>query len=643
MLQQVAALSAKEGRDGGPSSKQGLRAKGSNDDGASRRYQPLEPTRSNSTSAWSSEGIIVPDGTWKENWDIWILVLILYSAAIVPYRVCFDVEAEGLLWVFEAAMSIFFLIDVVLSFRTAYFVDGVWVTDPQMIANRYLKGWFWIDAPSSLPLEILALFETLGDNSQLSLLRFLRLMRLLRLLKLLKIDQYLDMMEEVLEMNLRFVQLIIMLAKVGFLSHILGCFWYGVGANSRGPDGDGATWYTSYGGDEEATVGQLYMWSIYWAVMTLTTTGYGDVVPTNDNERLYVLMALIVGALVFGYMISNLSAVINSLDRQAVESEEKLDGVKQYAMWRQLPRHLAVRLKRHYKYQYERDGVQLFNEMDLLNGCPPALRSDLIASVLAETLGKVRALREGRRTRRACARRVHVAAPHVLVAHVAAPHGCWACARGMRAGARLPRGRRHFRLRVPGGALPAPQARLLLRRRRHLQKGRALEGAPLPHQGACARAAHALPTRTRGHVHGLVHVARTCPWTCTACGHVRTCAWACPRRATPPSPCTVASHPSSARTPLPPRARSTCSRTMATLSSAGSRPRRRRSSTTIRCPTRCLPLRSRTRAASVSRCSPAGGGPPPTARTRSSRRSSSRRMASRRSSRCAPAPITLIS
>ena len=316
MLQQVAALSAKEGRDGGPSSKQGLRAKGSNDDGASRRYQPLEPTRSNSTSAWSSEGIIVPDGTWKENWDIWILVLILYSAAIVPYRVCFDVEAEGLLWVFEAAMSIFFLIDVVLSFRTAYFVDGVWVTDPQMIANRYLKGWFWIDAPSSLPLEILALFETLGDNSQLSLLRFLRLMRLLRLLKLLKIDQYLDMMEEVLEMNLRFVQLIIMLAKVGFLSHILGCFWYGVGANSRGPDGDGATWYTSYGGDEEATVGQLYMWSIYWAVMTLTTTGYGDVVPTNDNERLYVLMALIVGALVFGYMISNLSAVINSLDRQ---------------------------------------------------------------------------------------------------------------------------------------------------------------------------------------------------------------------------------------------------------------------------------------------------------------------------------------
>ena len=90
------------------------------------------------------------------------------------------------------------------------------------------------------------------------------------------------------------------------------------------------------------------------------------------------------------------------LDRQAVESEEKLDGVKQYAMWRQLPRHLAVRLKRHYKYQYERDGVQLFNEMDLLNGCPPALRSDLIASVLAETLGKVRALREGRRTRRAC-------------------------------------------------------------------------------------------------------------------------------------------------------------------------------------------------------------------------------------------------
>ena len=91
-------------------------------------------------------------------------------------------------------------------------------------------------------------------------------MRLLRLLKLLKLDVYIEQMEDVLDMNLRFVQVLIMLLKVGFLSHILGCFWYGVGASSR--QASRTTWYLHYAGDDEAEldIGQLYLWSIYWAV-----------------------------------------------------------------------------------------------------------------------------------------------------------------------------------------------------------------------------------------------------------------------------------------------------------------------------------------------------------------------------------------
>jgi hypothetical protein len=51
-----------------------------------------------------------------------------------------------------------------------------------------LAGWFWIDAPSSLPVELLTAIMNEGSgSSHLSLLRFLRLFRLLRLLRLLKV------------------------------------------------------------------------------------------------------------------------------------------------------------------------------------------------------------------------------------------------------------------------------------------------------------------------------------------------------------------------------------------------------------------------------------------------------------------------
>ena len=119
----------------------------------------MPPGDSSNTERSECFPVIIPEGTWKEKWDVWILVLILYSAVAVPFRVCFDADAIGLMWLFEVAMSFFFLVDVALTFRTAYFADGQWVTNPAKIASRYASSWLWIDAPSSLPLELCALIS----------------------------------------------------------------------------------------------------------------------------------------------------------------------------------------------------------------------------------------------------------------------------------------------------------------------------------------------------------------------------------------------------------------------------------------------------------------------------------------------------
>ena len=51
--------------------------------------------------------------------------------------------------------------------------------------------------------------------------------------------------------------------------------------------------------------------------MTLTTVGYGDITPANDAERAYALFALLVGALVFGYMLSSIGDLIGRSTRTA--------------------------------------------------------------------------------------------------------------------------------------------------------------------------------------------------------------------------------------------------------------------------------------------------------------------------------------
>ena len=123
---------------------------------ANQTYQVLDDDAPRSSSR---PCIAYPDSVWKRRWDVWVMLLVMYSAFTVPVRICFNAYAQGAALAFEAIVSIFFVLDLALSFHTAFFDDeaGSWVTARDRIASRYLKGWFWIDAPSSIPVEVFEL------------------------------------------------------------------------------------------------------------------------------------------------------------------------------------------------------------------------------------------------------------------------------------------------------------------------------------------------------------------------------------------------------------------------------------------------------------------------------------------------------
>ena len=81
-----------------------------------------------------------------------------------------------------------------------------------LIRHSYLRGWFWIDAPSSIPLELLDLIPG-SSTSNFTILRLLRLFRLLRLLKLLKVDDLIERLEDAYDTNLRLFQVCTLLPR----------------------------------------------------------------------------------------------------------------------------------------------------------------------------------------------------------------------------------------------------------------------------------------------------------------------------------------------------------------------------------------------------------------------------------------------
>ena len=92
-----------------------------------------------------------------------MLSLLLIVSLIVPVRLAF-VEQDSTSWfVFYTITDVFFLIDLILTFFTSVPDEKrvYEITDKEVIAKKYLKGWFWIDLISILPFDILL---PTGDN-----------------------------------------------------------------------------------------------------------------------------------------------------------------------------------------------------------------------------------------------------------------------------------------------------------------------------------------------------------------------------------------------------------------------------------------------------------------------------------------------
>ena len=329
--------------------------------------------------------VIYPYESWKQQWDVLIMFLILYSSVSVPYRIAFREDAAGWMWAFETLGSIIFMMDLTFAFRTAYIEGAIWETRGEEIAKRYLSGWFWIDGPSSIPAELIELAMG-GGSANLQAVRMLRLFRLLRLLKLLKISEFIDNLEDRFDIriNMRFVNLLSLLCQLIFTAHLLGCGWF---FTTWFPDEESGNWLERLDQNIHREVHEKYLLCIYWAFTTITSVGYGDIVAVSTTEIAYVTCALIVSALVFSYMIGQIGCAIASLDRQTSHVDEKMDAIKEYIAWRRIPKHLGLRLRRYYEHYYRERPH--FDETEILSCLNPMLNAEVVKFVLREKIGKL--------------------------------------------------------------------------------------------------------------------------------------------------------------------------------------------------------------------------------------------------------------
>jgi len=132
---------------------------------------------------------------FKIRWDLFIILLVLYSCIHIPFEIAFDNDRFN----FERAKIVgyiidcFFLVDLLFNFRTTYInlKTGQEVYEPKKIVLNYVLHWrFWVDLLAILPFELIYNLISGSKKSSFSF-RVFDVMKLIRLLRLGRIITYL--------------------------------------------------------------------------------------------------------------------------------------------------------------------------------------------------------------------------------------------------------------------------------------------------------------------------------------------------------------------------------------------------------------------------------------------------------------------
>ena len=140
--------------------------------------------------------LIHPKHKIKSYWNPIVVILLIYTATIMPYRLVFydntNDYTDG--WkIFELIVDILYWIDLSMNLLSCYYnEEGILITKWKDIFINYLKGWFIIDFIACVPFDAIGNLALSDENSGLTakniqIIRITRIPRLYRLIKITKI------------------------------------------------------------------------------------------------------------------------------------------------------------------------------------------------------------------------------------------------------------------------------------------------------------------------------------------------------------------------------------------------------------------------------------------------------------------------
>ena len=257
----------------------------------------------------------------------------------------------GWLW-FNLIINLIYIIDAfMLFFRAYYDEEGMLVYELKKIARNYgCSRQFILNFISCFPTQAVlygldrSVFNTDPDVTNESFLLFtlidlIKLLRLTRVSSLTKSSTYIQTFWE--KQSIPKVMLVVFVGKMILFSHFLACFWSFVAfaqVQSFNFTAEGAppTWISAWYYDSIGTVSinpigwsndiDRYALSLFWAIQSITSIGYGNIVPVSRVEYYIANMLMLVSGVFWAYAIGNIIQILDHVHSCEMFYKVKMDS-----------------------------------------------------------------------------------------------------------------------------------------------------------------------------------------------------------------------------------------------------------------------------------------------------------------------------
>jgi hypothetical protein len=124
----------------------------------------------------------------------------------------------------------------------------------------------------------------------------------------------------------------------------------------------------------------------------MTTVGYGDIIATSNEERIYAIFSMLLGASVFGYIVGSMAAVVGQGDVAQARVRTHLNNLGEYFAEGQVDHSQLESLNQHFEYYYQCRSP--CNEKELLKLMSAELRRECLVFLNRNVVHAISFMRE---------------------------------------------------------------------------------------------------------------------------------------------------------------------------------------------------------------------------------------------------------